>query len=92
MFHGILKMNEACPVCGMKFEREEGYYTGAMFINWLIIVFLIGPVWVTMFFTGVGFWTTFTVTAILLIVLTPFIIQYSRAIWLYLDFYVFHSE
>ncbi len=92
MFQSLLKMHESCPVCEMKFDREQGYYTGALFINWLIFVFFLGPVWVTMFFFGYSFWQTFFVTAILLIILAPLIVRYSRAIWLYLDFYVFHPE
>ena len=33
LFEGVFTMYERCPVCNYKFEREEGYYTGAMAIN-----------------------------------------------------------
>ena len=28
------KMHERCPVCGLKFEREQGYFLGAMYISY----------------------------------------------------------
>ena len=27
-------MYERCPVCGLKFEREDGYFLGAMYIGY----------------------------------------------------------
>src|SRR5262245_19155102 len=30
------KMYERCPVCGFVYEREEGYFTGAMAVNLVI--------------------------------------------------------
>jgi len=32
VFRRLLDMNETCPVCGLRFEREEGYFTGAKFV------------------------------------------------------------
>ena len=34
IFRGFPKMHECCPVCGLKFEREEGYFLGAMYISY----------------------------------------------------------
>lgn len=92
MFTGWFKMNANCPVCGMKFEREAGYYTGAMFISWFFQVFIVGPVCLTMMFTGFPLWQTLLVSAALLVIFTPLFFQYSRVIWLYLDFTIFHPE
>jgi len=27
-------MNEHCPHCGLRFEREQGYFLGAMYISY----------------------------------------------------------
>lgn len=85
-------MHRHCPVCKMAFEREAGYYTGAMFINWFLAIFIVGPVWLGMILTRQDFFLTMSVTAILLIVCLPLFFQYSRTIWLYLDYYIFHPE
>jgi hypothetical protein len=29
-------MNNLCPVCGLEFDREEGYYTGALFFGYVL--------------------------------------------------------
>jgi uncharacterized protein (DUF983 family) len=30
----VPKMNESCPVCGYKFEKEPGYFLGAMYVSY----------------------------------------------------------
>ncbi len=92
MFSGWFKMNSTCPVCGMEFEREAGYYTGAMFISWFFQIFIVGPVSLAMMFTGFLFWQIILVSAALLVIFTPLFFQYSRVLWLYLDYTIFHPE
>ena len=29
-----VSMNEACPACGLKFEREPGYFVAAMYLSY----------------------------------------------------------
>src|SRR5437764_919989 len=33
-FLGFPKMNERCPVCQLRFEREAGYFLGAMYVSY----------------------------------------------------------
>ena len=33
LFTGWLKMRPTCPTCGMRFEREEGFFLGAYVVN-----------------------------------------------------------
>ena len=41
IFSGIFKTYERCPACGFAFEREPGYYTGAMAVNLVVSELLI---------------------------------------------------
>jgi hypothetical protein len=41
VFIGQLKMNEQCPSCGLKFEREPGYFFGAMYFSYGLGVVMI---------------------------------------------------
>src|SRR5207248_3419030 len=34
LFRGWLSMFERCPVCDLKFEREQGYFVGAMYVSY----------------------------------------------------------
>ncbi len=36
IFQGFFKTYERCPVCGFIFEREPGYYTGAIAANLIL--------------------------------------------------------
>jgi hypothetical protein len=35
-------MNERCPVCDLRFEREPGYFLGAMYISYPLSVPILG--------------------------------------------------
>jgi hypothetical protein len=38
MFQGLFRMRSECPTCGLKFEREPGYFLGAIYINYAATV------------------------------------------------------
>jgi uncharacterized protein (DUF983 family) len=86
IFRGFPKMNEHCPVCGLKFEREEGYFLGAMYISYAlgigIIVLIAAVLW------SITSWsiTKDTIWAIVsFLPLAPAITLLSRVLWIYLD-------
>ena len=41
VYRGLLTMNERCPQCGLTFEREPGYFTGAMYASYLLALPLV---------------------------------------------------
>ena len=86
VFLGFPKMHECCPVCDLRFEREAGYFLGAMYISYIlgvgIIVLFAGLLWAI-----TGWWVTkSTLWAIVLFLpLAPAITYFSRVLWIYLD-------
>jgi len=86
IFRGFPKMHERCPVCDLKFEREPGYFLGAMYVSYalaLVIVALIaGLLW-----SITGWWITKdTIWAVVLFLpLAPTITLFARVLWIYLD-------
>ena len=36
----LLKVNPACPACGLRFDRGEGFFLGAFIVNYTATVFL----------------------------------------------------
>jgi uncharacterized protein (DUF983 family) len=86
IFRGFPKMYERCPVCDLKFEREEGYFLGAMYISYalgtVIIVLIAVLLW------SITSWsiTKDTIWAIVLFLpLAPSITLLARVLWIYLD-------
>lgn len=38
-------MNDRCPTCGLHFNREPGYFLGAMYISYGLGLAVIGVLW-----------------------------------------------
>jgi len=79
-------MRETCEACGLKFNREPGYFLGAMYISYglgSVAIIAIGlGLWLV---TGwqvlrVGFWAM-----VLFVPLAPAVTYLSRVLWIYLD-------
>jgi uncharacterized protein (DUF983 family) len=86
IFRGFPKMRERCPVCDLKFEREPGYFIGAMYVSYglgLAIVALIAVV----LWSITGWWITKdTIWAVVIFLpLAPTITLLARVLWIYLD-------
>jgi len=83
---GFPKMNSHCSNCNFKFEKEPGYFFGAMFVSYgvavlegLLTYFCIRP----FFDSNFDFWM-FPIIAFVLLSLTFFNIRFSRMIWIYM--------
>jgi uncharacterized protein (DUF983 family) len=80
------KMLANCPDCGLKFEREQGYFVGAIYINYTATVAIAVPGFFLLdAFAGLtinqqlALWVPFAV-------IFPLIFfHHSRSLWLVLD-------
>ncbi|WP_294822014.1 DUF983 domain-containing protein [uncultured Flavobacterium sp.] len=78
------RMNERCPVCSHKFEKEPGYFFGSMFVSYavtvgeMIIFFLLAHLFIESFVTIV------VLIGLLSILLSTFNFRLSRMIWIYM--------
>lgn len=86
IFRGFPKMHERCPAYGLKFEREQGYFLGAMYISYaLALITIVGLAFILWAAT---LWSLqkITVVAILIFLpLAPTLTLFSRVLWIYLD-------
>lgn len=77
-----------CKVCRLRFEREEGYWTGAIYVNLITTQFLIvGGLFVMMFGTDLGLWTQISILAVVGLVFPIGFYPFSKSIWLGMDYY-----
>jgi len=81
------RMHLACPDCHLVYEREPGYFTGAMYASYFLGIFLTLPVWMWMLFAGAELVPILVVAFLLVIALTPVSFHYSRVIWMHIDCY-----
>jgi len=89
IFARAFRMRPACPVCGLAFEREPGYFIGAIYINYGLTVTL-----ALAGYFALDWWRGWPATW-QLAVWCPFVVvfplwafHYSRALWLALDQFV----
>lgn len=88
MFFGILKMHSHCPDCGFKFERQEGYFTSAIFIGNFLYALVVAPTLMIMTAVDAPVWKIATVLGSFSLIAIPVIFRYARAIWLHVDFMI----
>jgi uncharacterized protein (DUF983 family) len=86
IFRGFPKMFERCPVCDLKFEREPGYFLGAMYFSFALGVLVMAPIAVLLWYLT-GWWITKVIlwAAILFLPFAPTITLFARVLWIYLD-------
>jgi hypothetical protein len=84
-------MNDACPVCHLKFGRESGYYVGAMYVSYALAVPIIGALTVVLSYWVFPDWRLEMVVfpaVILFLPLVPVVFRYSRIVWIHLGYYL----
>jgi Protein of unknown function (DUF983) len=83
---GFPRMYECCPNCGLKFELEQGYFLGAMYISYGLALFTIVALALLLWTITMWSMQKITLWAILLFLpLAPALTLFSRVLWIYLD-------
>jgi uncharacterized protein (DUF983 family) len=80
-----MKMNETCSVCGIKFEREDGYFMMSVFIGYVMATAVLAPIAIFLYVNDAS--ATWYLLALLptLLILSPVIFHYARVLWLHID-------
>ena len=88
IFCGPLRMNDTCPVCGLRFDRgQPGYFTGAMYVSYALAIPLISLLTLVEYLL-LPWWTLLRLVLLATLIcvpLIPWIWQYSRVIWIHFD-------
>ena len=89
VWRGMFAMNETCPVCWLRFERETGYWTGAMVASYAIGIPVLALIFLAVWLTSQwDFLVVLLVADALFFIAAPFVWRYSRVIWLHLDWLI----
>lgn len=79
-------MHARCPVCDLEFEREQGYFLGAMYISYgLALVTIAVLTFLLRALTGWTWTRDITIALILFLPLAPLLTLFARVLWIYLD-------
>jgi uncharacterized protein (DUF983 family) len=76
-------IHEHCDKCGLKYEKEPGFYYGAMYVAYALGVALFVTFWVSfnLFFENISLAWQIGSIIVGTIVLSPYIYALSKIIW-----------
>ncbi len=80
-------MNEKCSSCGLQFDREPGYFSGAMYISYAMAVPIAAAVTILagLALPSLSFEACVGVAFVVLTPLSPLLFRYSRIFWIHFD-------
>jgi uncharacterized protein (DUF983 family) len=92
VFSGFFKMRDECPVCGLSFYPESGYYAGAMYLDYALSAAVFLAVFVPSLFLPEFTHFSYVQKNILWIVFgTVLCLGFSRpsySLWLAIDYWI----
>ena len=83
---GLLAMYDRCPVCQLKYEREQGYFIGAMYVSYGLAIppylLVVIALWLG---AGWRYETALLGAVIVYLPFVPLMMRFSRVVWMYID-------
>ena len=81
-----VERGERCPVCNLKFEREQGYFVGAMYVSYMLAIppylALVAGLWLL---AGWRYQFALLGAVVAYLPFVPMMMRLSRVIWMYID-------
>jgi uncharacterized protein (DUF983 family) len=92
LFRGWFRMAETCALCGLRFERAQGYFVGAIYVNYAATTILaLGGFFVLWGVFGLSTRTQLMVLVPIVLVFPLWFFRYSRSLWLALEWSFNHE-
>jgi uncharacterized protein (DUF983 family) len=89
IFRGFPKMNDQCAVCRLWFEREEGYFLGAMIVDYALA--LVMTTIIAAILWGLTHWSFEKLCIVAIVIFlpaVPTVTRLGRVLWIYLDQFI----
>lgn len=86
LFAGPFRMHTSCATCGLKYEREPGYFLGSIYFNYGLTAVVVAVGYPALVFSGLAspdaaFW----IIAAFAVLFPLFFFRYARSLWLGFD-------
>jgi uncharacterized protein (DUF983 family) len=86
LFRGWFTMHQACPQCGLVFEREPGFFLGSIYINYGVTALIVSIVYPVLLLSGAVQERSLLIGAIAFTVVFPMLLfPWARSLWLGFD-------
>jgi hypothetical protein len=79
-------MPDRCPICGQDFIIEPGFYLGALWVSYPIVIALeLIFIAISLFVFKQSLTISFIVASLLLLLLSPVLIRVSRSLFIHIN-------
>jgi uncharacterized protein (DUF983 family) len=87
LFTGWFAMRDACPACGLRYEREQGYFVGAIYVNYALTSLLgLGGVLLLDSVVGLSLVQQLALAIPIMLVAPLLFFRPARSLWLGIGF------
>lgn len=88
IFRGWFVLLARCPLCGLAFEREPGYFVGAMYVNYAATVLLALPGYFVLdHWAGLSLGRQLLLWGAFCVIFPLWFYRYSKSLWLAMDYF-----
>ncbi len=86
------KIHENCSVCGLKYEKEIGFYYGAMYVSYAFQVAVFVTLWTSfnLFIPSASIGIQITVILLATLLFSPYLYALSKITWI--NFFIAYDE
>jgi len=89
LYEGWFRMHERCAACGLRYEREQGYFVGAIYVNYALTASLgLGSVLLLDNLLGLSLAQQLVLAVPLMLFAPLLFFRHARSLWLGLDYLV----
>jgi len=92
LFRGVFRMLPRCPECGLSYFPEQGYYLGAMIINYAVTTAVVVAIFLLSLlipdFTALSTNSKILLWMAFAIALSLLLVRHSYSFWLGIDFWI----
>jgi len=93
LFRSRFAMHERCAVCDLRFEREQGYFVGAIYVNYaLTVLACVAAVLLVDYAFGASIRAELAVTLPLAVLVPLVLFRYARSLWLGIEYLVTSAD
>lgn len=83
-----IRMNERCPECGIRFEREPGFFLGSIYFNYGLTTLIVAVTFPLLLFNGIADAQTLLFASLGFVLVFPLLFfPFARSLWVGHDQY-----
>lgn len=89
IFRGWFTLLATCPLCGLRFEREPGYFVGAIYLNYAASVLIAIPGYFVLdYLLGLSLVWQLVLLGAFCVLFPLWFFRYSKSLWLAFDYFI----